>query len=159
AQCPPKGPRVALGIVGHADLSRGAAARETLEAQIAAGGGRFKGIRHTVAWDQDTSLMNPLSAGPPGLMSDMRFREGLAQLALLGLTFDAWLFHPQMDDLADLASAFPNTRIVLDHFGVLASAPIRAAATKSLRDGRNRSPVSPHAKTYSSSWAGLGCAS
>jgi L-fuconolactonase len=116
-RCPPKGPRIALGIVGHADLRRGAAARETLEAQIAAGGGRFRGIRHTVAWDQDTSLMNPLSAGPPGLMSDARFRDGFAQLAPLDLTFDAWLFHPQIDELADLAGAFSNTRIVLDHFG------------------------------------------
>jgi DASS family divalent anion:Na+ symporter len=117
AQCPAKGPQVAFGIVGHADLRRGAASRDTLEAQIAAGGGRFKGIRHTVAWDQDTSLMNPLSVGPPGLMSDTRFREGFAQLAPFDLTFDAWLFHPQIDELADLAGAFSNTRIVLDHFG------------------------------------------
>jgi predicted TIM-barrel fold metal-dependent hydrolase len=40
-----------------------------------------------------------------------------ACLAPLGLSFDAWLFHPQIGELADLARAFPHTRIVLDHCG------------------------------------------
>ncbi len=35
----------------------------------------------------------------------------------LGLSFDAWLFHPQIGELTDLARAFPDTRIVLDHCG------------------------------------------
>ena len=33
------------------------------------------------------------------------------------LSFDAWLFHPQIGELTDLARAFPDTRIVLDHCG------------------------------------------
>ena len=61
--------------------------------------------------------MNPLSAGPPGLMADARFREGFSRLAPLSLTFDAWLFHPQLDELTDLARSFPETTIVLDHVG------------------------------------------
>src|SRR5438445_3980647 len=43
--------RVAEAIVGHADLTLGARVREVLEAEIAAGGGRFRGIRHGVSWD------------------------------------------------------------------------------------------------------------
>jgi predicted TIM-barrel fold metal-dependent hydrolase len=35
----------------------------------------------------------------------------------LNLSFDAWLFHPQIGELTDLARAFPDTRIVLDHCG------------------------------------------
>lgn len=35
----------------------------------------------------------------------------------LGLSFDAWLYHTQIDELADLAGAFPNVNIVLDHVG------------------------------------------
>ena len=35
----------------------------------------------------------------------------------MGLSFDAWLFHPQIGELTDLARAFPDTRIVLDHCG------------------------------------------
>ena len=38
-------------------------------------------------------------------------------LGRLGLSFDAWLLHPQIGELADLARAFPETRIVLNHVG------------------------------------------
>jgi predicted TIM-barrel fold metal-dependent hydrolase len=48
---------------------------------------------------------------------DSTFRKGFACLAPLGLSFDAWLFHPQIGELADLARAFPGTKIVLDHCG------------------------------------------
>jgi hypothetical protein len=39
-------------------------------------------------------------------MGDKTFREGFALLGRLGLSFDAWLYHPQIDELADLARAF-----------------------------------------------------
>jgi predicted TIM-barrel fold metal-dependent hydrolase len=54
---------------------------------------------------------------PKGLLLDSTFRKGFACLAPLGLSFDAWLFHPQIGELTDLARAFPDTRIVLDHCG------------------------------------------
>ena len=50
-------------------------------------------------------------------MLDPVFRRGFACLAPLALSFDAWLFHPQIGELTDLARAFPDTRIVLDHCG------------------------------------------
>jgi len=109
--------RVCAGIIGHADLRLGAEVEKVLEAHIRAGGGAFRGIRHIVVWDADRSLMNPLSAGPPGLMADARFREGFSRLAPVNLTFDAWLFHPQLGELTDLARTFPETTIVLDHVG------------------------------------------
>ena len=109
--------RACAWIVGHADLRLGAAVEEVLVAHIAAGNGRFRGIRHITVWDADASLMNPLSAGPPGVLGDARFREGFARLAPLSLSFDAWLFHPQIDELTDLAQNFPGTSIVLDHCG------------------------------------------
>ena len=61
-------PRLALGIVGHADLRIGSEVREVLEAHIEAGRGRFRGIRHLSTWDADPTLVNPLSAAPPGLL-------------------------------------------------------------------------------------------
>src|SRR5512144_1398926 len=54
---------------------------------------------------------------PRGLLQDAAFRKGFACLAPLQLSFDAWLFHTQIGELADLARAFPDTRIVLDHCG------------------------------------------
>jgi L-fuconolactonase len=84
---------------------------------MAAGGGRFRGIRHITTWDADSSLVNPLSAGPPRMLADRQFREGFACLAPLGLLFEAWLFHPQLPELTDLARAFSETTIVLNHCG------------------------------------------
>jgi predicted TIM-barrel fold metal-dependent hydrolase len=90
---------------------------EVLEAHIRAGGGRFRGIRHITAYDADPSLMNPAYSPPPGLMGDKTFREGFACLAPLNLTFDAWLYHPQIGDVTALARAFPDTGICLNHVG------------------------------------------
>jgi predicted TIM-barrel fold metal-dependent hydrolase len=105
------------GIVGHTNLLLGEAARAVLEAEIAAGNGRFRGIRHASAWDVDASIGGNYSTRPKGLLLDTTFRKGFACLAPLDLSFDAWLFHPQIGELTDLARAFPDTRIVLDHCG------------------------------------------
>ena len=109
--------RACAGIVGHADLTLGAPARKVLEAQIHAGNGRFRGIRHSCSSDADPEVLGPLSGRPPGLYLDKTFREGFAQLQPLGLSFDAWLVEPQLPDLISLARAFPDTDIVLDHVG------------------------------------------
>ena len=109
--------RACAGIVGHADLTQGDGVVEVLEAHIAAGGGRFRGIRHSCSWDADPDVLGPLARGESGLYRSPRFREGFARLAPLGLSFDAWLLEPQLPDLIDLARAFPATTIVLDHVG------------------------------------------
>src|SRR6204780_1865295 len=111
------GAALCAGIVGHANLLLGEAARAVLEAEIAAGNGRFRGVRHASAWDADASIGGTYSTRPKGLLLDTTFRRGFACLAPLGLSFDAWLFHPQIGELIDLARAFPETRIVLDHCG------------------------------------------
>src|ERR1700694_5806973 len=108
---------ICAGIVGHANLLLGEAARAVLEAEIAAGQGRFRGIRHSSAWDADANVAGMYATRPKGLLLDPTFRKGFACLAPLGLSFDAWLFHPQIGELADLARAFPDTKIVLDHCG------------------------------------------
>jgi pimeloyl-ACP methyl ester carboxylesterase/predicted TIM-barrel fold metal-dependent hydrolase len=109
--------RVCAGIVGHADLRLGDRVQEVLEAHLRAGAGRFRGIRHIVAWDADPVTLNPNNPAPPGLLADRVFRAGFARLAPLSLSFDAWLFHPQIPELTDLARAFPDTAIVLNHVG------------------------------------------
>jgi predicted TIM-barrel fold metal-dependent hydrolase len=108
---------ICTGIVGHVNLLLGEAARPVLEAEIAAGNGRFRGIRHSSAWDADPNVAHMYATRPKGLLLDATFRKGFACLAPLGLSFDAWLFHPQIGELTDLARAFPDTKIVLDHCG------------------------------------------
>ena len=107
--------RPCAGIVGHADLTLGDAVAEVLEAHVAAGGGRFKGVRHSGSWDADPAVLGPLSRNPPGLYAGAAFREGFARLADHALSFDAWILEPQLPDLIDLARAFPDQPIVLDH--------------------------------------------
>ena len=109
--------KVCAGIVGHADLGLGSRVEPVLTALVRAGGDRFRGIRHITAWDEDPSVGNPAYTPPRGQLGDTTFREGFAVLDRLGLTFDAWLYHPQIDELASLARAFPGVRIVLDHVG------------------------------------------
>ena len=111
------GGRVAAAIVGHADLTLGDAVAPVLEAHIAAGGGRFRGIRHSVSWDASDEVRNAHTDPPQGLLLDAEFRRGFAALAPLGLSFEGWLYHTQIPELTDLARAFPETTIVLDHFG------------------------------------------
>ncbi len=109
--------QICAGIVSHVNLLLGDGARAVLEAEIAAGGGRFRGIRHSSAWDADPDIAGMYATRPKGLLLDSTFRKGFACLAPLNLSFDAWLFHPQIGELTDLARAFPDTRIVLDHCG------------------------------------------
>ena len=109
--------QVCAGIVGYADLTLGASVEKVLEAMIAAGGGRFRGIRFITATHPDQSDWGSPVRRPESLLMDTRVREGFARLAPLGLSFDAWMYHAQLPELADLARAFPETQIVLDHVG------------------------------------------
>lgn len=109
------GIRVAAGIVGRADLTLGDAVAQVLEAHISAAKERFRGIRHVTIWDADPVLNDPDI--PQGLMMDSKFREGFSVLRRYGLTFDAWFFHTQLSEVADLAKTFPDTPIIIDHTG------------------------------------------
>lgn len=104
-------------IVGHADLTLGAAVDEVLEAHLQASPSRFRGIRHGLSTDPDPAYARSGPRPRPGLMADPAFREGFSRLARHGLSFDAWLYHPQVPELVELARAFPDTPIVLDHVG------------------------------------------
>ena len=125
--------RACAGIVGHVDLRLGAVAEDVLRSHIAAGHGRFRGIRDVASHHDDAEVLGPLGGRvPAGLYRDPSFREGFAILHRLGLSFDAWLLEPQLPDLIDLARAFPETVIVLDHVGT----PLGIGAHAGKRDER-----------------------
>ncbi len=116
------------GIIGFADLRR-PELEQVLQAHQKVGGGRFRGIRHTVAWDQ---AIQPATSvvPPPGLLRDENFLNGLRKLGMLGLTFDAWLYHPQLQDMAKAARFAPDTQIVIDHVG----GPLGCGHYRGMRD-------------------------
>lgn len=141
--------RGAETIISGANLTLGARVRETLEAQIRVGGGRVHGMRHSMAWNEHEAVnkFGPRDL-PAHLARDEKFREGFAQLAPLGLSFDALQYHPQLPETIDLARAFPDTTIIIDHVGgVLSVGPIAAGARKCLRGGKRTSPNWRNART------------
>ena len=109
--------RVAAGIVGSAPLGIGDRMAEVLDHHIAAGGGRFRGIRQGASWDASPEVRNNRTEPGPDLFLDSRFRAGFRHLASRGLSFEGWCYHPQIPTLTDLARVFPDTTIILDHFG------------------------------------------
>lgn len=124
--------RACAGIVGRADFTLGDLAAEALDAQIAAGGGRFRGVRQMASYDADPEILGPLARLGPGLYLSDAFRAGFRHLAPRGLSFDAWMLEPQLPELTDLARAFPDTSIVLDHVGT----PLGVASYAGRREER-----------------------
>src|SRR3989441_3108163 len=117
--------RFAAGIVGTADLRLGDRVAPVLEAQMAASRQRFRGIRHGAAWAEPGvlpggSIASRSSNRPsviPHLLLDSNFRRGYAHLRTYGLTFEGWVYHTQIGELADLAKTFPDTTIIFNHLG------------------------------------------
>ena len=108
--------RACAAIVGYANLNLGAAVGAVLDAHARASS-RFRGIRHAAGWDASEDVRNSHTAPVPGMLADPDFRVGFAELGKRGMTFDGWLYHPQIPELTDLARAFPDQPIVFDHFG------------------------------------------
>src|SRR5438045_703384 len=76
------------GIVSRADLTLGAAVGRVLDAHIAAGQGRFRGIRHAAGWDASPDVRNSHTNPPEHLYAQPKFREGLKELARRSLSLD-----------------------------------------------------------------------
>jgi L-fuconolactonase len=100
-------------IVAHADL-RSKDCAELLDAHLAASA-KVSGIRHMGARHPDPKVKD--WTDQDGLLASRDFLAGFAQLADRGLTFDAWVYSGQLTDVATLAREYPETTIVLDHYG------------------------------------------
>jgi hypothetical protein len=76
--------RACAAIVSHVDLRLGARAGAVFDAQIAAGNGRFVGIRYQTGLDKDPGIRPTRTNPTPGLMADKTWREGFRELARRG---------------------------------------------------------------------------
>lgn len=108
--------RACAGIVGLADLNLGSRVGEVLDAHVRAAPDRFRGIRHVAAHD-DSPDVRVAHTKPFGqMLADATFREGFAELRKQDMSFEAWVYHPQVREVTELARAFPDTVIIADHF-------------------------------------------
>jgi len=111
--------RAAAAIVGHANLNLGARVEPVLEALRAASPNRFRGIRHSVTWDPHPEVENTAAHQKQGQLASDEFRAGARVLARMGMTLEAWLYFPQLPELAAFAKAVPDLTIILNHIGGL----------------------------------------
>ncbi|MEE4298276.1 MAG: amidohydrolase family protein [Pseudomonadales bacterium] len=105
---------VCAGIVGLADCMLGAGVGQVLDAHLAASE-RFRGIRHAAARDPSPEVPDSHTRPIENLYRDATFRKGFAELAPRGLSFEAWQYHHQLPLVTELARAFPDTTIVVNH--------------------------------------------
>ena len=108
-------------IIPTANLLDGAAVGEMLDMHRELSG-RVRGIRLLTAFDESfpappTRTSGMLPERTPGMIMRSDFREGFAELVKREMTYDAWVFQPQLDEVIDLARAFPTARIILNHLG------------------------------------------
>jgi predicted TIM-barrel fold metal-dependent hydrolase len=106
---------VCRAAVGNVDLTLGDAVEPVLAALSSASGGRFRGVRASICWDDSDTLHR--AAPFAQYLRHAEVRKGIAALARLGYSLDCWLYHPQIPELIEIADAFPDLAIILNHSG------------------------------------------
>lgn len=91
------------GIVAHAPLHKGDAAKADLEALAQVSG--VKGVRRLIQGQSVDFCIQPY------------FVAGVQALSEFNLSFDLCIFHPQLANTIALVKACPNVQFVLDHIG------------------------------------------
>ena len=102
-------------MFGNVDLTLGSAVEPLLEQHMEASGGRFRGVRISAGWHEDKRIHNV--ADQARLLLDPRVNEGIAAVKRMGLSLDCWLYHTQLDEIAEVADAHPELTIILNHVG------------------------------------------
>lgn len=126
--------RVCNVMFGAANLSLGDQIDPVLEAHEIASGGRFRGIRAQAAYYP--GVTSPMDR--PHYLRQTAVRAGIARLAAHGLSLDIWVFHPQLDEVAEIAAAFPDLTIILNHFGLpILGGPFKGRTDEVFSDWRS----------------------
>lgn len=105
--------RVCEAMFGNVDLGLGEAVDSILDLHIAAAGERFRGVRLSCGWDEGIRSV----ADRPGVLLEDTTQAAIGVLADKNLSLDVWLYHPQLDEVAQTAAAYPGITIVLNHIG------------------------------------------
>jgi L-fuconolactonase len=110
--------RLCAAIVGYTDFRAGDAIEAYLDRAVGLAPDRLRGIRQVAIDDPTSAPYRYIPLAPPrGLLKHSDFRRGYRHLSRYGLCFEAAVFHHQLADVQDLADAFPETTIVINHCG------------------------------------------
>jgi predicted TIM-barrel fold metal-dependent hydrolase len=101
------------GIVAFADLAD-PRVEVTLERHCQYA--NLRGIRYILNYEAGEPLY--CATGRGDWLRDPQWRAGYALVGRYGLSFDAQIFWQQMADALDLARAFPETQMILNHTGM-----------------------------------------
>ena len=104
--------RPPLAIIGEARLNDSKNLDAVLDAHEAASG-RFRGVRDMLAHHSSKAVHNFNES--EDMMRRDNFRAGFKRLGERGLSYDAFIFSHQLQDLCDLVELIPTTPIVIDH--------------------------------------------
>ena len=100
------------GIIVHVD-PRWPDAAEVLDAHLAASD-LVRGVRMSAANHPDPGVLS--FCDRPHLLADADFLRGFAAIAERGLSFEVWIHAHQLPDAVVLATEYPGTTFVLDHY-------------------------------------------
>jgi predicted TIM-barrel fold metal-dependent hydrolase len=114
-------------VVCHAD-PRDAAVGTVLDRNLAATP-LVRGVRCSAAHHPDPGVRN---WNDEGLLTGPDFLRGFAQIAERSLSFEAWVYSHQLPEVVTLAQEYPETTIVLDHYGT----PVGAFGPRGRETGR-----------------------
>jgi len=124
---------ICQGMVGNIDLRLGAGVRDLFEQHMERSGGRFRGVRFTTAWDEHEGIANQVET--QGLLLQPDVIAAAQVMAELEQALDIWVYHPQLDEVAQLARLLPELTIVLNHTGVpILGGPYRDRRTQVFED-------------------------
>lgn len=101
-------------MFGDMDFTLGADVEPVLEAHEIASGGRFRGVRVAATYYPDFHGM----VEDADYLQQKQIRAAIKCLSKRGHSLDCWVYHTQLEDVAELAAAFPDLTIILNHFGV-----------------------------------------
>ncbi len=120
--------RICEAMVGRVELTLGAATRGIFEQHLERSAGRFRGVRYSTAWDESERIRNVVPDARR--LAEPTVREAASVMAEMGLSLDCWVYHPQLDEVAEFAQALPDLTIILNHAGV----PILGGPYRDRRD-------------------------
>lgn len=109
--------RLCAAIVCGADLTLGQGVIPVLEEMRQRAGARLQGVRNTTAWHENPVIVTNPSPPAAGILGSAAFHRGVQCLREFELALDVWGYHTQIPEILQLARAFPDQHIIVDHFG------------------------------------------